>query len=92
MGFRLNVRPSVFPEIDGKIISAHCSGAPATKEATAAIVRKDRRGPTQEAFHTRRPADRHDTQVACAVTLEGPRTCSVGVMVQRGRQTCRVAE
>lgn len=40
MGIRLNVCSSVFPEIDGKIISAHCSGAPATKETMASFVLK----------------------------------------------------
>lgn len=40
MGIRLNVCSSLFPEIDGKIISAHCSGATATKETTASFVQK----------------------------------------------------
>lgn len=40
MGIRLNVGSSVFPEIDGKIISARCSAARATKEATASFVQK----------------------------------------------------
>lgn len=90
MGIRMNVCPSVFPEIDGKITSPHCSGAPATKENDGILCAKGRRGPTQEAFHARQPADRHDTQVVYAVTLEGTRKCSVNVMVQRGRQNARL--
>lgn len=89
MAIRLNVRSSGFPEIDWKIISAHCSGAPAAETKTASFVQKTEEARLERFFRARQPADRHDTRVMCAVTVEGPRKSSVSVMVRGGRLHAR---